>query len=525
MFFPDKVPVPDEFLDEEEQERNPDWILAVRHNSKVLANTRTRGKAEKLHEDGRAFYKYVDFDFRGRMYYRNAFLNYQGNDLGRGLLQFAEGKKLNDVGKHWLAIHTASSFNMSYDINEIPEWCEGDYKPYLESQGLTDISVDKMTLRDRAQWTFQHLEEIVMYGEELIITDKAEKPVVFLACCVEWADLVHDWDDHISYLPIPVDGSNNGWQHLGAMSKDELTGELVGLTPVDIPRDFYVKTAQQLKSRMPEWFESRNMPMKHIRKGIAKRGSMTKAYSAGEKKIAENMWVDVVKEGFDTRYNIAYKDCELLAKELVGAIKDVCPGPLDTMKFLQKLAAAKLSEGKNVKISWKSPSGFPITQEYLQMVPVKMGVTISPPKGTLYSHALGRSVKNPEGKVIGWNGNLNLVGQVPIKGVPSQAKSASAVSPNFVHSQDAAHMAKILARWDKPFGAVHDSFSAHANDVPELLDLTKQTFVAMYSSDNYFEFVKRLLLGDKSAEEYEGAVPELGQLDIDAIMKSDFFFA
>ena len=32
------------------------------------------------------------------------------------------------------------------------------------------------------------------------------------------------------------------------------------------------------------------MPMKHIRKGISKRGSMTRAYSAGDSKIGENMW-------------------------------------------------------------------------------------------------------------------------------------------------------------------------------------------------------------------------------------------
>lgn len=86
-------------------------------------------------------------------------------------------------------------------------------------------------------------------------------------------------------------------------------------------------------------------------------------------------------------------------------------------------------------------------------------------------------------------------------------------------------MALLLADWDAPFGAVHDSFSSLANDVPAMLALTKQTFVDMYSSDNYFDDIRRTLLGKSVPESYEDKQPELGSLDIDAIMKSEFFFA
>ena len=39
----------------------------------------------------------------------------------------------------------------------------------------------------------------------------------------------------MTHLPIPIDGSNNGWQHLGSISKDVQTGDLVRLIPIEIP--------------------------------------------------------------------------------------------------------------------------------------------------------------------------------------------------------------------------------------------------------------------------------------------------
>ena len=69
-----------------------------------------------------------------------------------------------------------------------------------------------------------------------------------------------DKEEYITYLPIPIDGSNNGWQHLCAMSKDKEAGELVGIVPQDIQKDFYVQCAKDLIKRVPEWFEERQMP-------------------------------------------------------------------------------------------------------------------------------------------------------------------------------------------------------------------------------------------------------------------------
>ena len=505
----------------------PEKRVAQRLFSHYIANKAIFSKAEELAPWPR-FYQYVDLDWRGRVYYCENFFNYQGNDLARGLLEFAEGKTLGQEGLYWLAIHTACSYNQSYSIEEIPDWCEYDYRTFLENQGLTDISVDKMTLDDRVRWTNQHMERILSNALLGGLLD-CEKPVVFLACCLEWLkidDLYNSGGDPKEYtchLPVPIDGANNGWQHLGAMSKDEITGDLVGLIPGDVPKDFYVTTAQRLVELMPDWFEDRDIPMKHIRKGIAKRGSMTRAYSAGPTKIAENMAADLYQYGFDKEYNITEEDCVVLAKNLVLAIKDVCPGPLRTMKYLQALASHAIVSQGNKTIRWKTPSGFPVDHTYFLTDEDRVFVTIAPPRGHAHHlNPVGKPKKNKAGEIVGYTGRIGLTIQ-RYNEKPSLRDTASGISPNFVHSMDAAHMSLVIAGWDGYFGAVHDSFSVHACDVEKLMALTRQTFVEMYDEDNFFDHMKDMMVGDDEA--FEETQPQLGTLKISEVNDSDFFFA
>ena len=64
---------------------------------------------------------------------------------------------------------------------------------------------------------------------------------------------------------------------------------------------------------------------------------MTRAYSAGATKIGENMWFDCKAEDYHEKYGLTDEaDCnQYLAKLLIKAIDTVCPGPLDTMSYLQ----------------------------------------------------------------------------------------------------------------------------------------------------------------------------------------------
>ena len=462
-----------------------------------------KGKALSLYPK---FYQYIDYDYRGRIYYTESFLNFQGSDLARGIMLFSKGHKLTQEGQWWLAVHTASSYNKSYTIDNIPEWLEGDYKSYLEEEGLESISVDKMTLEDRVRWTNMNMDLIIECARRNRLCLSCEKPISFLACCIEW-ESINNNPDHVCHLPLPIDGSNNGWQHLGAISKDPKTGKLVGLKPVEIQHDFYVQTAKELIKLIPEWFKDRDMPMKHIRKGISKRGSMTRAYSAGADKIAINMYEDCKKEGYHIKYNITREDCKKLAVQLIKAINTVCPGPLQTMKFLQKIATKKL-ESTN-QLFWWTPSGFPVIYQAFQTMKMKCQSTL-----------LGlKKVTNTRQSKVKHTHLIIRKRKEDNKPIADKQKYASGISPNFIHSMDASHMALVIYDWDNDFGAVHDSFSTHPNYIEDLLHLTKERFVKMYNHDNYFSKIERTFKLTMPEQ------PSLGELNIMEVYDSDYFFA
>ena len=507
--------------------RNKDNLLDLhkklpkKYASKVIEFDRTMSKAEALLN--KTFHYYMECDYRGRLYYTMPFLNFQSNDIARGQLLFEEKKEMTDEGLYWLAAHTACSYNQTYSIDELPEWTTTDYRPHLESEELQDISVDKMTIEDRVQWTMQNMSWILEQWDNQSICLEAEKPIAFLSCCQEWSLVweAHDkGEPHYTNLPIPVDGSNNGWQHLSAMSKDKQAGELVGVVPQEIQKDFYVQTAKELLQLMPEWFSERQMPMKHIRKGIAKRGSMTRAYSAGALKIAENMYLDCHVEGYDTKYNITEEDCIELAKNLVKAIDKVCAGPLQTMKFLQKIAEAEIASDWAVQvgrkaIEWTTPSGFPVKYEAFSEYEFGEKSTIS------CSMREEQPVNTKTGEVY-TTIRLELAGKESTD-KPKIRSFMSGISPNFVHSMDATHMSMVIKEWGGSFGPVHDSFSVHACDIPDLLDLIKEQFIKIYDYPNFFEEIERMVLSEPL--EFNYPQPELGDLEIREVLNSDYFFA
>ena len=421
-------------------------------------------------------------------------MNFQGSDLARSLLSFSKSKLVTPSGLRWMKIHCASSYNESFLKGDIPSWCTSDYKTHLDAEGLDDISVDKMTLRDRELWVDNNYAKAYLTAMKGHLYN-CEKPVAFLASCIELLKYKESDGHYYSNLPIPVDGSNNGWQHLGAISKDEQTAGLVGLIPVGIQNDFYVQTAKMLISITKD--ETRrsileSMPMKKIRKGVSKRGSMTRAYSAGAQKISENMFQDCIKYDYCVEYGITEEVCKGLARDLVKAIKLVCPGPLRTMKFLQQLATDRLDQGYGY-LTWTSPSGFPV----------------------IYTCNHQRSERQ-RGTISGL-GQINHVAKVDTS-VADRRGFMCGISPNFIHSQDAAHLSLVIQQFDGDFGAVHDSFSTHASDVEELLTITKSVFISMYNEDNYFNNIQTRI-------EATAIQPELGSLNIEDVEKSDYFFA
>ena len=460
----------------------------------------------------KTFYQEVSCDYRGRVYYAESFLEFQGSDLARSLFLFDNKKEINERGYYWLCVHAAACYNQSFSIDDVGrQGFTTDYSNYLAEEGLDTISVDKMTLDDRVLWVQNNIDFIRETARTKTINLNAEKPYSFLAVCLEihyYLSAKTKGMRYISGFPLPIDGSNNGWQHLAAMSKDKQAGTLVSLVPTPIQKDFYVAVAKELIGIMPEYFNEKQMPMKHIRKGIAKRGSMTRAYSAGKQRIGKNMYDDCHVEGFTVKYGITEDECNTLSGNLIKAINTVCAGPLKTTKFLQKIAEHELNSNRN-HLTWHTPSGFPVIYKaYLQHERKQRG-TIRGIQG------------NKDGRVMHVI-KVDVLSKETGERVPCRRSFASGISPNVVHSYDAAHMANTIVGFGGSFGAVHDSFSTHASEVDFLQEVTKLTFIAQYDVENFFRILKEVLM--QNADSFTFPEPELGELDVNEVMNSKYFF-
>lgn len=478
--------------------------------SKFFEHKQIIDKADLVIKNGNKFWQEATCDYRGRFYYAESFLEYQGSDMSRSLFLFQEPLVVTEDGYHWMLAHAANSYNESFDVAALKEsqFIETDYITHLQQEELETISLDKMTFKDKVSWGLYNLAWIADKGKKKKLMPEAEKPYAFLAVCIEIYNYLEARSNGLlyqSHLPIPIDGANNGWQHLAAVSKDKQAGALVSLTKSKIQKDFYVAVGKELIKQIPDWFEDRNMPMKHIRKGISKRGSMTRAYSAGKQRIAKNMYDDCHMEGFTVKYNITQDDCNMLAGNLITAINTVCAGPLKTTKYLQKLAAYELEKGKT-SLEWVTPSGFKVVYKAYFQREVKQRGTIKGITGSKdgrITHVVKADVINKE------TGNK----------VPCRRSFASGIAPNYVHSLDASHMAMVVTRFDGCFAAVHDSFATHASRVSMLQYVTKEQFVEQYSVDNYFTTILESIGSD-----FPNDHPKLGRLKINEVMNSDYFF-
>lgn len=151
----------------------------------------------KVHE----FFIPVRLDSRGRLYCLTDYLNYQSTDLAKSLLLFSRGEK---IYKHSLD---------GYDL-------------YLKLYGANCFGnkLDKKSAEDRLKWVDDNIEGIKNYKNGELIK-KAENKFLFIAFCLEFEKYLkclenHSLDSFITHLPIQLDATCNGFQHLALLCLD-----------------------------------------------------------------------------------------------------------------------------------------------------------------------------------------------------------------------------------------------------------------------------------------------------------------
>jgi DNA-directed RNA polymerase len=106
-------------------------------------------------------------------------------------------------------------------------------------------------------------------------------------------------------------------------------------------------------------------------------------------------------------------------------------------------------------------------------------------------------------------------------------KQATSISPNFVHSMDAAALFltvdELAEQGITSFAMIHDSYGTHACNTSLLAATLRSVFVRMYQGDPLTALRDEIVQTNPGIE--LEPLPSKGDLDLNQVLKSDFFFA
>jgi DNA-directed RNA polymerase len=444
--------------------------------------------------------RFVDFealyfphvlDWRGRMYPVPAYVNPQADDSGKALLEFANGAALGEEGAFWLAVHGANCFG-----------------------------IDKVPFEQRVAWVEENQDAILESALRPLEGSRfwagAEDPYLFLAFCSEWAGLMshvargEPQGTFVSHLPVSWDGSCNGLQNFSAMLRDPIGGAATNLVPSATPADIYQRVAdvasEQVNKDAARGEVNAVYWVGKVTRKIAKRPTMTLPYGSGRYGFRDQLREELNKLKLADDKPYVEGDeflCSLyMANVLYDALGQVVVAARHAMDWLQQVSQIAASDG--LPVWWTTPAGMRVMQEY----------------------------KVTEGQRINcYLGGQRVTMVVTVEGTAlDKRKQAQGISPNFVHSLDAAHLmrtvTKCAAAGISSFAMVHDSYGTHAGNAGALRDMLREAFVEQYDS-NVLEDFRRQLAEQLSPELAAKLppVPAMGNLDLSAVKASEYFFA
>ena len=461
------------------------------HNSKVVLQETILGIAEFYRRFSKIYFP-LRLDQTGRIYCSPSYLNYQSNELSKALLLFAEPGIINK--------------------NNV------DSIIYLKAYGANcygGVISKTSSINTKLEWVDKNLENILNFDNGILLK-KAKDKLIFLAFCMEFKRFYNFYTDENAmefhnYLPIQLDATCNGFQHMALLSnEDTLFKELnlvsnikskdkeISNTP---PSDFYNFLLHKLtnlfesKCNKGETIDPKNKGSyerlsnflwnrSHIKKAI-----MTIPYNSSSRSmknyLASNLIiVDHKKDdtiwystcGSNTKYIINNKDLFLL----ISSLKYIITNDFEKIKKLSKYLknVATVLTTLELPITWSLPTGLTIKQSYLET----KSTTIEP---FMYS-------------------KIKLKLKVTIKDKYDGNKQIRALMPNLIHSLDGSSLSLLYEQFINSFNlrkrdaiqffAVHDCFGTTCDKVFILKTILASVYTDLYSSDPYlYKFDKFIL--------------------------------
>jgi DNA-directed RNA polymerase len=479
--------------------------------SKRLQFTRMMWVAERFKTEDEFYFPH-QMDFRGRVYAVPLFLNPQGDDASHGLLQFANSVPITDqTGADWLAVHGAGLWG-----------------------------VDKVSMEERIGWVEEHQGAILAsaadpYSNRFWTT--AEKPWQALAFCFEWAGYCREGYAWESHLPVQMDGTCNGLQNFSAMLLDEVGGDAVNMVPGDKPNDIYTTVSdvvveklkaisaacpedtvqKEIKNKETKEMEVRTVESDgsfarkwlafNVTRKVTKRPVMTLAYGASEFGFRQQVYEDTVigwkaaaGENFPFE-GTGFPAASFMGKLIWDCVGEVVVAARGAMDWLQ--AVAQIASKDALPVIWTTPAGLRVMQEYTTSEQKRLELTFQQVRMRLAIDVSSTTI--------------------------DKRRQSSGISPNWVHSMDAAHMQLTVSRCHeagmRSFSLIHDSYGTHAGNAWAMAQYLREEFVRMYSENDVLAQFREEILGRLPEGTKLPPLPKKGSLDLKQVLESPFFFA
>jgi DNA-directed RNA polymerase len=348
---------------------------------------------------------------------------------------FADGKPIG-TAIEWLEIAIANAYGAKGTTKERRKWLAGEHEL------IKAVAADPGLIWRRPI--------------------KAKEPFQFAAACIEYIAADTHGAEYETCLPVWLDASSNGLQHLACMRRDVALAKMVNLETcateriLDEVRDIYdgfaVHTRQSLFADDAAKFW-RSVSAKELR-DILKRPVMTLPYG-----VTKRGMLDQIREELPTQLNAPYEAVVRLRDLAWAAIEEKLPGAMRTREYMQAIAGRCLEHGKFV--GWKTLSGFPVVNRYTKSKTHRVRLPFS-----------GHSVTIADGYT----------------NEPLKQKVINGIVANVTHSSDAAHLA-LSVLWARDEGirnimTIHDCYGTVAPDVTRFGQIRRWELCKMYLSYN-----------------------------------------
>ena len=439
----------------------------------------------------------LKLDNRGRLYPSVAFFHYQSSELAKALIQFA----IPDIIKR-------------NDHNAIE---------YLKTYGATCFGngLNRKSYTKRLEWIKENWDNIINFENGYLIS-KADDKFLFLAFCFEirrfntFMDNEHI-DEFKTYLPIQLDGTCNGFQHLALLSNETKLFNNLNLGESKKnkdPSDFYthildilnihlVRSARKKRGKDSNEIKERieRLLKLGLNRSLLKPIIMNDPYNATNRTLASYVRDLLIydhsdekkplldKEGkqiYDknnnpkfesiswykidnsSKYFVNFEDLEFLVKTIDEIIYVKYPKIKILKDYFRDIG--KIFNDLNIPIIWRLPTGLKVSQQYME----KHTIQINP-----FSYHSNRI-------------SLTITDKLKI----DKHKQLSAFMPNLVHSLDAATLTLLYASLTKTinlnnnyinFYSVHDCYGVTAKYVDILIKMLRTVYIELYSGEGYIE--------------------------------------